>query len=84
MTRPTYAVVNRILEDLGYTSQLVPDSHILFEFPQPNRRIVLRVYQPDDPFDLAELAHIRFSLDAWGILNSEEFDEALRERSLAV
>jgi len=82
MIRPTFGVVNRLLTDLGYTSTTIPGSHILFEYPQPNRKIVLRPYDhPDDPFDLAELAYVRSALDAWGFLDRDEFDETIRERS---
>jgi hypothetical protein len=83
MSRPTFAALNQVLQDLGYTAQTVADSHVLFEYTEPNRRIILRVYRPEDPVDLAGLAYVRSALDAWGILNRDEFDEKLRERSLA-
>lgn len=83
MPEPTFAVLSQLLQELGYTSRTVPESHILFEYPEPNRRIILRVYQPSETVDPAGLTYVRATLDGWGILSRAEFDERLHERSLA-
>lgn len=82
MIRPTYGVVDELLTELGYASTTVPGSHILYEYPEPIHRIVLRYYpHPGERFDLAELAHVRHVLDYWGFMTRDEFDETIRERS---
>lgn len=82
MTKPTFATLRQLLFGLGFTTRGVPGSHILFERSEPNFCLVLRDYQPEDPFDLAELAYVRSTLAHWGLLTRAEFDERVGETAL--
>lgn len=83
MAKPTFAALDQVLRGLGFTSRVVPGSHVLFELPQPGSRIALRLYQPNEPVDGANLAYVRSTLDDWGLLSGEEFDQRLLELSAA-
>ena len=83
MSKPTFAVLKSFLEQLGFETRIVPGSHILFANAEANVRIVLRLYDDGDRVEPSGLAYVRHTLDEWGILERESFDEQMRERSLA-
>jgi predicted RNA binding protein YcfA (HicA-like mRNA interferase family) len=83
MCETTIASLERFLIHLGFSVSRVEGSHVLFEHAGANARIVLRLYKPDDDVEPAALAYVRRTLDEWGILNREQFDDQLRQRSLA-
>ncbi len=43
---------------------------------------MLRPYEQEEPVEPAALAYVRRTLDEWGILDRERFEEELRQRSL--
>jgi predicted RNA binding protein YcfA (HicA-like mRNA interferase family) len=78
-----FAELARFLGELGFTTQTIPGSHILFEHPEANLHIMLRLYQPDEVVQPAGLVYVRHSLDAWGLMERDEFDERIRNLALA-
>jgi hypothetical protein len=56
---------------------------MLFEHPGAHVHITLRPYEAEETVEPAALAYVRRTLDEWGILDKERFEEELRERSLA-
>ena len=83
MCEATFASLEQFLIHLGFTVTHVEDSHILFEHSGAKARIVLRSYKPDEDVEPAALASVRRTLDEWGILNRDKFEDQLRKRSLA-
>jgi hypothetical protein len=83
MSKLTYATLEQFLVDLGFQVQTIPESHILFEHPKKDVHIMLRLYKPDEIVASYGLAHVRHTLDTWGILDGDQFDEQIRQRSLA-
>jgi predicted RNA binding protein YcfA (HicA-like mRNA interferase family) len=83
MSNPTFATLERFLHQLGFNTSSVPGSHIVFEHPSVGVRIVLRPYQLEDTVEAAALGYVRRTLDEWGILARERFEDELRQRSRA-
>lgn len=83
MSNPTFATLERFLLDLGFHSRTIPGSHILFQHPRADAQVALRLYRPEEEIDPVRLAYVRHTLDTWGILSRDEFDERLRNHSLA-
>jgi predicted RNA binding protein YcfA (HicA-like mRNA interferase family) len=81
--RITFASLQSFLESLGFQSKTIPGSHCYFQHPDSGALIVLRLYQPDEEFALADRALVRRVLDDWGIMERDRFDELLQEHSLA-
>jgi predicted RNA binding protein YcfA (HicA-like mRNA interferase family) len=77
-----FAALERFLQDLGFQVKTIPDSHILFQHPQANALIMLRLYKQDEKVAPAALAYVRRTLDEWGILDRKQFEDELRQRSL--
>lgn len=83
MSEATFASLEQLLVQLGFTRPSVAGSHILFEHPGAKVSIALRPYQPDETVELTALAYVRRTLDEWGILGRDRFEDQLRQRSLA-
>src|SRR6266540_1218066 len=83
MFKPSFAALERLLIHLGFQARSVPESHLLFEHPGANVRIMLRPYKAEEPVEPAALAYVRRTLDEWGILDRDRFEEELRQRSMA-
>jgi predicted RNA binding protein YcfA (HicA-like mRNA interferase family) len=83
MIKANFATVEKLLLELGFQQHPVPGTHLLYEHPEAKVRIALRPYQPTDTVEPIVLAYIRGTLDGWSILERDEFEERLRERSRA-
>ena len=83
MTKLTFDELTQFLERLGFTHRAIPGSHHLFEHAGADTFIMLRPYEPRDPVETAGLAYVRHTLDQWGIMEREQFDDRIREFSLA-
>lgn len=84
MSDPTFAALECLLHELGFQARSVPGSHLLFEHSGAGVHIVLRPYRAEETVEPAALAYVRRTLDAWGLLDRERFDDELRQRSLTV
>ncbi len=83
MYKPTFAVLRSFLDQLGFEMRTIPGSHILFTNADVNVRIMLRLYEDSDKVEQAGLGYVRHTLDEWGIMERDQFDEQMRERSMA-
>ncbi len=72
-----------LLEQLGFTMKVVSGSHVLFQYPDNNWMFMLRPYTVNDRVEQAGLQVLRFQLDSWGLMDEAEFDEQMRQFSLA-
>lgn len=83
MSNPTFAAVTSFLGQLGFEKQVIPGSHVLFKNDGADVQIVLRLYREEEPVDQTGLVYIRHTLDQWGIMERDQFDEQMRQQSLA-
>ena len=83
MIKTTFATLQEFLVQLDFTVTRVAESHYLFEHADPKAWLALRLYQPEETVAPAALAYVRHTLDAFGILDRDQFDEQLRQRTLA-
>ena len=83
MYKPTFAVLRSFLDQQGFEMRIIPGSHILFTNTEVNVRIMLRLYEDADKVEQAGLGYVRHTLDEWGIMERDQFDEQMRERSMA-
>ena len=83
MYKPTFAVLRSFLDQLGFEMRIIPGSHILFTNTEVNVRIMLRLYEDGDKVEPAGLAYVRHTRDEWGIMERDQFDEQMLERSMA-
>jgi hypothetical protein len=83
MGEPTFASLDQLLVRLGFTKRVVPGVRVVFERPGTEEWIALRPYRDDDAVEPAGLGAVRSQLDAWGLMGRDEFDEQMRQRSLA-
>jgi hypothetical protein len=83
MPKATFAALERLLVQLGFQASSVPGPHLLFEHAAADVHIILRPYKAEELVDPVALAYVRRTLDEWGILDRERFEEELQQRSLA-
>lgn len=81
--KTTFAALQEFLLQLRFTMTRVADSHYLFDRADVEAWIALRLYEPDELVGPAALATVRHTLDAFGILDRDQFDDQLREHTLA-
>ena len=83
MVEPTFAILRSFLDQLGFEMRIIPGSHILFTNTEVNVRIMVRLYEDADKVEQAGRGYVRHTLDEWGIMERDQFDEQMRERSMA-
>jgi predicted RNA binding protein YcfA (HicA-like mRNA interferase family) len=83
MARNTFAKLETFLLRLGFQLRIVPDSHIIFEHPNTKANVILRVYRSGDVLEPAVIAYVRRTLDEWGVLSRDQFDEQWGKRAVA-
>lgn len=77
----SFAVLRRILLDLGFVENLVPGSHVGFEHSSSGAVMMFRPYRPDERVSLADRLSVRRQLDERGLLSADSFDARLRKVS---
>jgi hypothetical protein len=83
MCKSTFATLEQILLQLGFEVRTIPESHVLFEHRKVDVHLILPLYKPNEVVAPRNLAYVRHTLDAWGIMARDQFEEQLRQRSLA-
>jgi predicted RNA binding protein YcfA (HicA-like mRNA interferase family) len=83
MARATFARLEKFLLHLGFHSKTNADSHLVFEHRKARASVILRAYDPNETVEHAVIAYVRHTLDEWGILSREQFDEQWKERAVA-
>ncbi len=76
--RVTFAILDRLLDDLGFVETTVPNSYVAYEHPPSGALLVLRLHRPADRVDPATLAHVRLQLVERGLIEPEAFDRLLQ------
>jgi hypothetical protein len=75
----TYAALQKLLHQLGFTETVVPGSHVVGNHPQPNTLLMYRDYRATDSVSWADRTATRRFLDLRGLLEEEAFDRLLQE-----
>jgi hypothetical protein len=83
MNGPTLANVRAVLVQLGFNERSVPGQYYRFEHQLPDTWVLLPPYKDDDIVSDFNVANIRILLDYRGLMKPADFEEALRDRSLA-
>jgi hypothetical protein len=83
MTEPiTFGTLFRFLAELGFTTKTVPGSHTVHNHPS-GCQLVYPAHDEADPVPLRHLVATRRFLDEFGLVERNQFDELLRQHSLA-
>jgi hypothetical protein len=83
VTGPTFAAFRDVLLRLGFGDRSVPGKYHRFEHSMPNTWILLPAYKDNDVVPPYHVDGARDLLDYRGIAAPKDFEEALRQRSLA-
>ena len=83
MKRPTYKVLRQILTELEFTFQVLPKGHFKFDDRETDTTFVFVPMGDDDLVPMHYVVLVREFLYLRGLMEHEEFDELLRERSVA-
>jgi hypothetical protein len=83
MPKCTFQELRDILIGLGFEVRRVASTAIVFERREPTASLYLDPFNDEDIVDPATLAVVRRNLDERGILPRSQFEDLLRERSLA-
>ncbi len=78
-----FANLQDFLQGLGFTSKVIPGSHVYFQHPDAGALIVLRLYRSEEEVGPTDQVLVRRVLDDYGIVERERFDMLLQEHSLA-
>jgi hypothetical protein len=76
----TFAELCQLLENLAF-ERLVQPTHILFEHPATDTKVLLRPYQQREIVSLPDLAVVRKTLDERGLMSSNSFEHHMRKQS---
>ena len=80
MTRKiTFAELCRLLEGMDFERVSQP-THVLFEHPASDTKVVLRAYQARDVVNPTDLAVVRKTLDERGLLPADSFEHFMRRK----
>jgi hypothetical protein len=77
----TYDNLERALTKLGFTKRRVPvEERVVNYFRHDSgAELFFKDYQPNQPVESYNLLAARSTLDEYGVLDRDEFDEALRD-----
>lgn len=83
MPRPKFVRLEQFLLSLGFVHVPVTGPYIVLEHPESEAELAFRPYQPDDLVEPMHLLLVRHTLDMWGLMSREEFEEELRGLAVA-
>jgi hypothetical protein len=75
--RVTFAQLERILLDVGFTKKVLPGKGVVFHHAPSETPFPVRAYKPNEKVPDYLLAAARGQLDGRGILDAKDFDERL-------
>jgi hypothetical protein len=83
MTKPriSFSWLRNLLLDLGFTEVVVPKSHIGFFHEQSGAEVFLPIYRANQFVLPHHLLTVRFTLDGWGVMEADHFDEIVASAS---
>jgi hypothetical protein len=77
----TFGEIHRLLDGLGFVQIPARRPAVLFEHKPSDTLLIFRPHRPGEQADAVTVSVVRKMLDEKGLLDREDFDEALREAS---
>lgn len=77
----TFGQIHRLLGRLGFVRTPVEGPHVLFEHKPSGALLVFRPHRLSERVDAMTLSIVQKTLDEYGLLDRDEFEEALRKAS---
>ncbi len=79
----SYGDLERTLRSFGFEMMEVPNSHRVFSHPHSEAAVLLPLYDRKKPASQIHYAMVRSTLDAFGFLERDEFDDVVRNHGRA-
>jgi hypothetical protein len=83
MSKPriTFAQLRHLLLDMGFTETVTPRSHVFFAHEPSGAEVALPIYRANQFVMPHHLLTVRFTLDGWGVMEADHFDEIVASAS---
>jgi predicted RNA binding protein YcfA (HicA-like mRNA interferase family) len=78
----TFGDIHRLLEAYGFEQTSIKGKHVLFEHKASDTLLMFRPHRRNELVDAMTLSIVQKTLDARGFLESDEFEDALRQVSV--
>jgi predicted RNA binding protein YcfA (HicA-like mRNA interferase family) len=75
--RITFGQLRRLLIDMGFTETVTPKSHVFFAHERSGAEVALPIYRSNRIVLPHHLSTVRVMLDAKGLMDEDDFDEAV-------
>jgi hypothetical protein len=79
----TYGDLEDTLRSFGFNVKEVPSSHYAFNHPNSKAVVLLPLYERKKPASQIHYAMVRSTLDGFGFLDRDEFDDIVRNHGRA-
>jgi hypothetical protein len=79
--RITFAQLRQFLLDMGFTETVTPKSHVFFAHEGSGAELAFPIYRANRIVMPHHLATVRFTLDAKGLMEADDFDAFLESAS---
>jgi predicted RNA binding protein YcfA (HicA-like mRNA interferase family) len=79
--RIAYRQLRQLLLDLGFTETITPKSHVFFAHERSGAEVALPIYRANRIVMPHHLMTVRFTLDAFGVMDGDEFDDIVTAAS---
>lgn len=79
--KTTFGEIHRLLGELGFVQMPAKKPAVLFEHKASDTFFIFRPHRLTEPADAMTLSVVRKMLDEKGLLNREEFEDALHQAS---
>jgi predicted RNA binding protein YcfA (HicA-like mRNA interferase family) len=76
----TFSSLDQFLRGLGFTEEVVPGSHVLYEHAGSGAVIVLRPFREEEDVGPTTIALVRHILDEFGVMDHKVFDDRVSQR----
>lgn len=75
--RIAFGQLRQLLLDMGFTETVTPKSHVFFAHQPSGAEVALPIYRSNRIVLPHHLVAIRIMLDAKGLMEADEFDDAM-------
>lgn len=76
--RITFAQLENVLEEIGFTKTVLPDTGVVYRHANSDSMLVVRLHKPREVVPDYVMAATRLQLDEQGIIEGDDFDAMLR------
>jgi hypothetical protein len=85
MSKPkiSFSQLRKLLLDLGFVETITPKKHTFFAHESSGAEFAMPIYRSNQAVRPHHLIAVRMMLDATGVMEGDEFDEAVASASSA-